>query len=167
MQIGKSTLSDVRLVLGKRHKTRVIPGYRSSVRFTENGMVTIKNKTSYGCLISYKKDDIHFIIRNSAQPKELHLVKRIEFGPNAPIVTSQGIQPSKNIFADVITQYGQLDTVGSNRRQVYITESTVERDGKKNSECTVLHYPKISFVSYGIWDKSKDVYQRRVDEIWL
>ncbi|TGE06257.1 hypothetical protein [Hymenobacter fodinae] len=164
LQVGKSTLNDVRRVMGNGYKKGEMIR-RFHVKWSDDRPGSYQ--VVYGYTLAYKRAGVEFAIETENKPKDQQSITSIKFRSKASIVTSKGIYPS-NTFADVINRYGPLDTARSNRNIPYVYGWRIDRGQKTEKRYTIIQYTKgIRFVSYGSRNEAENLNIRRVDEIWL
>ncbi|RSK24718.1 hypothetical protein [Hymenobacter metallilatus] len=164
LQIGRSTFKDIRRVMGNGYKRgKMIRQFHVKWRVGSAGSYQVV----YGYTLEYQKAGVQFAIETTEKPEDQQTITGIQFRSKASIITSKGISPT-NTFADVISQYGPLDTTQTRRTIPYVYGWSVDRGEKTEKRYTILRYGNgIRFVSYGPMNKAENLNMRRVDEIWL
>lgn len=153
LQVGKSNSDDVQKNLGRRYKSEKIIG-KSTAMAVGGGCIT--REVLLSVLMQYHQQGITAKISKNIRRK--NVLEELDFDVNSDIETVKGIQPNIHTFADVIARYGLID---------FDEKSNSAPRLVKYSDNVSLVFPKIQFISLGVFKEEENILLRKVETIRL
>jgi hypothetical protein len=157
LQIGQSSMEQVKAQLGHRYKAEKIIS-ESTGKLRSGGCITIKKVT--GTSLYYRKQGLVCYVNTTKRHRGLAL---IAFDSTANVSSAKGIKPGKHRFGDVIARYGPIDF--DKRNNSLPAAQEISNDGEH--WYTVLVFPTIRFISPGKKQPGENLLLRPITGIWL